>query len=49
MRTVDIIGVVTEKTQLTEINLRSTGQVKDRRNVTVADDSGCSIQVSLWS
>lgn len=48
MRTIDIIGVVTEKTPLTEINLRN-GQVKDRRNITLADDSGCGIQISLWS
>ena len=48
MRTIDVIGIVQEKTQLTEINLKN-GQVKDRRNITICDDSGSGIIVSLWS
>jgi len=47
-RNVDVIGVVTEMGPPNSINLKS-GQVKERRNVVIADDSGCSIQVSFWS
>jgi hypothetical protein len=43
MRTVDAIGVVTQITPVTKVNIKSTGQEKDRRNVSIVDESGLQI------
>lgn len=48
MRTVDAIGIVTQITPMTKVNIKSTGQEKDRRNINIVDESGLSIQISLW-
>ena len=48
MRTIDAIGLITQVGQLTQINIKQTGTVKDRRNVVIADESGLCITVSLW-
>lgn len=48
MRTVDAIGVVTQITPITKVNIKSTGLEKDRRNVSIVDESGLQIQISLW-
>ena len=48
MRTIDIIGVVTQVNPITQINLKNTGQTRDRRNVVLVDESDLSITVSLW-
>jgi len=48
MRTIDTIGIITQVGQLTQINIKQTGTVKDRRNVVLADESGLCITVSLW-
>jgi len=51
MRTIDIIGVIEDVSNISSINLKS-GQTKDRRNVTLVDnsgDAGCSITATLWS
>lgn len=51
MRTIDLIGVIEEVGNIGSINLKS-GQSKDRRNVTLVDNSGaegCSISATLWS
>lgn len=48
MKTVDTIGVVTEVTPISKVNIKSTGVEKDRRNVSIVDESGLKIQISLW-
>ena len=48
MRTIDAIGVITQIGVLTQVNIKQSGAVKDRRNVTIADESGLCITVSLW-
>ncbi len=48
MRTIDCIGCVTQISTLTQVNVKQTGQVKDRRNVVIADESNLCITVSLW-
>ena len=48
MRTIDSIGIITQIGQLTQVNIKQSGAVKDRRNVCIADESNLSIQVSLW-
>ena len=48
MRTIDAIGIITQIGILTQVNIKQSGAVKDRRNVSIADESNLSIQVSLW-
>jgi ssDNA-binding replication factor A large subunit len=40
MKTVDAIGVVTQITPISKVNIKSTGAEKDRRNVNIVDESG---------
>ncbi len=47
MRTIDVIGVATDVGQLGTVNLKAGG-TKDRRNITLADESNLTISVSLW-
>ena len=44
---VDIIGLVTDVTPVTQVKLRS-GEEKDRRTITIADDSGSSVDITFW-
>ena len=48
MRTIDVIGVVTEIGNINQVNIKLSGAVKDRRNVTLIDETELRIQVSLW-
>jgi hypothetical protein len=48
MRTIDAIGCITQIGILTQINIKQTGTVKDRRNVVIADESNLCITISLW-
>ena len=43
MRTVDAIGIVTQITPISKVNIKSTGNEKDRRNVNIVDESGLQI------
>lgn len=45
---VDIAGIVTEAGEVGSVTVRSTGRETSRRSVTVADDSGSSIEVTVW-
>ena len=42
MRTMDVIGVATDVGQLGTVNLKAGG-TKDRRNITLADESNFTI------
>eukprot|EP00347_Sterkiella_histriomuscorum_P012018 403370207 len=44
---IDVIGVITEISNTSSIPLKS-GQNKDRRNITIADESEAKISLSLW-
>jgi replication factor A1 len=48
LRAVDLIGVVLTVGDLTQIHIKGSGVQKDRRNITLIDETG-KIQVSLWS
>ena len=39
MRTIDAIGIITAIGQITQINIKQSGAVKDRRNVSIVDES----------
>lgn len=43
MKKVDAIGIVTSILPIVPINIKTSGQVKDRRNVAIVDESGLSI------
>ena len=43
MKTVDAIGIVTQITPVTKVNIKSSGLEKDRRNVSIVDESGLQI------
>jgi replication factor A1 len=45
--TIDIIGAVLEISGTTQIKMKS-GDTKDRLNITVGDDSGCSVPITVW-
>jgi len=47
LKTLDIVGVITEISEKETVNLRS-GQQKVRKYVTLIDDSSCSISLTLW-
>ena len=48
LRTIDIIGVITTVGELSQVVLKTTGAHKDRRNITIVDESKMQIQISLW-
>ena len=48
LRTIDIIGVITAVGELSQVVLKTTGAHKDRRNITIVDESKMQIQISLW-
>jgi len=39
MRTIDTIGVVITIGQITQVNIKQSGAVKERRNITIIDES----------
>ena len=45
--TVDVIGVVVDAGQITQLSLKS-GERKDRQSITIADDTGYSISITVW-
>lgn len=46
--TVDVAGIVTAFSDTVTVTIKSTGRDTAKRNVTVADESGCSIDLTLW-
>ena len=47
MKTLDVVGIITEISEKETVQLRS-GQQKIRKYVTLIDDSNCSISLTLW-
>ena len=44
----DVIAVVTNTEELSSVTARSSGAQIMKRDLTVADDSGCSVRCTLW-
>ncbi|KAF4744019.1 60S acidic ribosomal protein P1, partial [Perkinsus olseni] len=45
---VDLCGIVTHCSPISTVVIRTSGQERARRNFTIADDSGCSIEMTVW-
>lgn len=45
---IDVIGVITEVEPLGQITVRSTGEQRDKRTVTLTDDTNVSIKGTFW-
>lgn len=45
---VSICGIVMQISEISEINTRSTGQPRAKRELSILDDSNVSIDVTLW-
>jgi replication factor A1 len=43
MRTIDAIGIIHTIGPVTQVNIKQSGTVKDRRNVTIVDESCLAI------
>ena len=46
-RAVDVCGVICQMGDKDEINLKSGG-TKTRRQLSIVDDTSCSIQMTMW-
>jgi len=46
--TVDVIGVLKEVHEVSQIVSKSTGKPYDKRELTLVDDSGYSVRVTIW-
>ena len=47
-RTIDTIGVITQVGAVSNFTPKNGGPSKDKRSLTLADESGFSIQLTLW-
>eukprot|EP00168_Porphyra_purpurea_P001858 TRINITY_DN1219_c0_g1_i7.p1 TRINITY_DN1219_c0_g1~~TRINITY_DN1219_c0_g1_i7.p1 ORF type:complete len:416 (-),score=148.01 TRINITY_DN1219_c0_g1_i7:212-1330(-) len=45
---VDVIGVVSDAPEVTEIMSRATGEPMKKRTITLVDKSGASVNLTLW-
>ena len=45
---IDVIAVLTEVQPVGQIQLKSTGEFRDKRSVTLTDDTGVNIMATLW-
>lgn len=48
MRTIDTIGVITQVGILGQFKPKNGGPSRDKKTLCIADDSGLSIQLTLW-
>lgn len=48
MKTIDVCGVVAEVSENESVTLKK-GSQKNRKYITLVDDSGCAISLTLWS
>ncbi|KAF6810063.1 putative replication factor-a protein 1 [Colletotrichum plurivorum] len=46
--TVDVIGVLKEVAEVTQIQSKSTGKPYDKRELTLVDDTNYSVRVTIW-
>lgn len=45
---VEVIGVITEDQGRTQIQIKATGDFRDKRTIQIADESGSSVSTTLW-
>eukprot|EP01071_Lankesteria_metandrocarpae_P006425 Lankesteria_metandrocarpae@DN4352_c0_g1_i2.p1 len=45
---VDVVAVVTRASDISQITIKSTGELKDKRDWVLVDDSNTSIEMTLW-
>jgi replication factor A1 len=45
---IDVIGILIEASELSEIVSKTTSKTFRKRDITIADDSGYSVRVTLW-
>lgn len=45
---IDLIAVVTEVQPPGQITVKSTGEQRDKRTITLSDDSGIGIDATIW-
>ena len=48
MKTIDVCGVIAEVSENESVTLKK-GSQKNRKYITLIDDSGCSISLTLWA
>ena len=48
MHMIDLIAVVSEVQPIGAIQIKATGEYRDRRTITLDDDSGMSIMATFW-
>ncbi|RDL37865.1 putative single-stranded DNA-binding protein 68k chain [Venustampulla echinocandica] len=46
--TIDVIGVLKEVAEVNQIESKSTGKGYDKRDLTLVDDSGFSVRLTIW-
>jgi replication factor A1 len=45
---IDVIAVLTEVQTVMQIQIKSTGEFRDKRSITLTDDTGVNIMATLW-
>ena len=45
---IDVIGIITDVQEISQIQIKATQEWRDKRTITIAEDSGLSVQVTLW-
>lgn len=48
MAMLDLIAVIIEVEPLSQIQVKATGEMRDKRTITLSDDSGISIKGTIW-
>ena len=46
--TVDIAGIVLSAGEVSQVTVKSTGRETSRRNITIGDESGSSVDLTIW-
>lgn len=45
---IDVVGVILGIEELGQIQLKNTGEMRDRRQIALGDESGLSMMATLW-
>jgi hypothetical protein len=43
-----VIGIILEIGQIGSIKLKQTGEEKERRAITIADETNASVNITMW-
>ena len=46
--TVDVIGVIVDVGPIGAIKIKSDGSERDKRTITIMDETGYSVSVTMW-